>query len=180
MANPMAVFKAMADSEPYPVRAFFALANNTLMSFANTKRIYDGLMKQDLIVAYEALQDDSRPLTPQQQMIVKTVMDHGQLGDVMRDTTGEYLLGLERYLRRSSSRVLKVKRTVRSPTISALSIFFHDPDSGDGRPCRGSRKTRPTSSAVTGDPSENFASGRSVNSTHERSSGTSIDSARTP
>ena len=53
MANPMSVFKAMADSEPYPVRAFFALANNTLMSFANTHRIYDALMKQDLIVAYE-------------------------------------------------------------------------------------------------------------------------------
>jgi len=64
----------------------------------------------DLIVAYEALQDDSRPLTPHQQMIVKTVMDQGQLGDVMRDTTGEYLLGLERYLRRSSSRVLKAVR----------------------------------------------------------------------
>ena len=64
----------------------------------------------DLMVAYEALQDDLRPLTPQQQMIVKTVMDHGQLGDVMRDTTGEYLLGLERYLRRSSSRVLKAFR----------------------------------------------------------------------
>ena len=64
----------------------------------------------DLIVAYEALQDDSRPLTPQQQMIIKTVMDQGQVGDVMRDTTGEYLLGLERYLRRSSSRVLKAVR----------------------------------------------------------------------
>jgi len=64
----------------------------------------------DLIVAYEAMQDDSRPLTPHQQMIIKTVMDRGQLGDVMRDTTGEYLLGLERYLRRSSSRVLKAVR----------------------------------------------------------------------
>ena len=64
----------------------------------------------DLIVAYEALQDDSRPLTAHQQMIIKTVMDQGQLGDVMRDTTGEYLLGLERYLRRSSSRVLKAVR----------------------------------------------------------------------
>ena len=53
MANPMGVFKAMADSDPYPVRAFISLANNTLMSFANTKRIYDGLMQQDLIVAYE-------------------------------------------------------------------------------------------------------------------------------
>ena len=64
----------------------------------------------DLIVAYEALQDDSRPLTAHHQMVVKTVMDQGQLGDVMRDTTGEYLLGLERYLRRSSSRVLKAVR----------------------------------------------------------------------
>ena len=35
------------------MRAFISLANNTLMSFANTRRIYDGLMKQDLIVAYE-------------------------------------------------------------------------------------------------------------------------------
>ena len=53
MANPMAVFKAMAEGDPYPVKAFFALANNTLMSFANTKRIYDGLMAQDLLVVYE-------------------------------------------------------------------------------------------------------------------------------
>lgn len=53
MANPMSVFKAMATDEPYAIRAFFALANNTLMSFANTHRIYDALMRQDLIVAYE-------------------------------------------------------------------------------------------------------------------------------
>ncbi len=39
MANPMAVFKAMAEDDPYPVRAFLALANNTLMSYANTRRI---------------------------------------------------------------------------------------------------------------------------------------------
>ena len=64
----------------------------------------------DLIIAYEALQDNSRALTAHQQMIIKIVMDQGQLGDVMRDTTGEYLLGLERYLRRSSSRVLKAVR----------------------------------------------------------------------
>jgi anaerobic selenocysteine-containing dehydrogenase len=53
MANPMAVFKAMETGDPYTVKAFFALANNTLMSYANTKRIYNALMKQDLIVAYE-------------------------------------------------------------------------------------------------------------------------------
>ena len=53
MANPAAVFKAMTDGKPYPVKAFFALANNTLLSFANTNRIYDALLNQDLIVAYE-------------------------------------------------------------------------------------------------------------------------------
>ena len=62
MANPAAVFKAMADGKPYPVKAFFALANNTLMSFANTDRIYKALMNQDLIVAYEHM------LTPTAQL----------------------------------------------------------------------------------------------------------------
>ena len=62
MANPFSVFKAMADGDPYPVKAFISLANNTLMSFANTQRIYDGLMKQDLIVAYEHM------LTPTAQL----------------------------------------------------------------------------------------------------------------
>lgn len=62
MANPMAVFKAMATDEPYPIRAFFSLANNTLMSFANTRRIYDALMRQDLIISYEHM------LTPTTQL----------------------------------------------------------------------------------------------------------------
>ena len=53
MANPMAVFKAMADGVPYPVKAFFALANNALMAYANTRRVYEALMNQDLIVAFE-------------------------------------------------------------------------------------------------------------------------------
>jgi len=53
MANPMGVFKAMAEDDPYPVRAFFAIANNALMSYANTKRIYEGMMRQDLIVTFE-------------------------------------------------------------------------------------------------------------------------------
>lgn len=53
MANPMSVFKAMADGDPYPVKALFAIANNTLMGFANTRRAYDALMNQDLIVAFE-------------------------------------------------------------------------------------------------------------------------------
>lgn len=37
-------------------------------------------------------------------------VSRGQLGGVMRNTTGESLLGLERYLRRSSSRLLKAVR----------------------------------------------------------------------
>ena len=53
MANPMAVFKAMADGDPYPVKAFFAIANNALMAYANTRRVYEAMMKQDLIVTYE-------------------------------------------------------------------------------------------------------------------------------
>lgn len=53
MANPMAVFKAMETGDPYPVKAFFAMANNALMAYANTGRIYRGLMNQDLIVSFE-------------------------------------------------------------------------------------------------------------------------------
>ena len=53
MAHPMAVFKAMAESDPYPVKALLSMANNTLMAFANTKRAYQALMNQDLIVCFE-------------------------------------------------------------------------------------------------------------------------------
>lgn len=53
MANPSAVFRAMADGDPYPVKAFFTLGNNTLMSFANMQLIHRALMNQDLIVAVE-------------------------------------------------------------------------------------------------------------------------------
>ena len=53
MANPMAVFKAMEDSDPYPVRAFFMMANNALMAYANADRVYRAMMKQDLLVSFE-------------------------------------------------------------------------------------------------------------------------------
>ncbi|MCH2350644.1 MAG: molybdopterin-dependent oxidoreductase [Pseudomonadales bacterium] len=53
MANPTSTFRAMAHGDPYPVKAFFALGNNTLMSYANTRQIYDGLMNQELVVVYE-------------------------------------------------------------------------------------------------------------------------------
>jgi len=62
MANPYALFKAMAEGDPYPVKAFFALANNTHQSYANTARIHAALMSQDLIVAYEHV------LTPTAQL----------------------------------------------------------------------------------------------------------------
>ncbi|WP_137923774.1 molybdopterin-dependent oxidoreductase [Cupriavidus sp. 2SB] len=53
MANPMRVFKAMAEGDPYPIKALFSLSNNTLMAFTNTRRIYEAMMNQDLIVTYE-------------------------------------------------------------------------------------------------------------------------------
>ncbi len=53
MANPTEVFRAMADGDPYPVKAFFTLGNNTLLSYPNQHQIRRALMNQDLIVAHE-------------------------------------------------------------------------------------------------------------------------------
>jgi anaerobic selenocysteine-containing dehydrogenase len=53
MANPSAVFRAMADASPYPVKAFLTLGNNTLMSFANMQLIQRAILNQDLVVAFE-------------------------------------------------------------------------------------------------------------------------------
>ena len=53
MANPTNVFRAMANSDPYPIKAFFALGNNALMSYPNQHQILKGMMNQDLIVAHE-------------------------------------------------------------------------------------------------------------------------------
>jgi anaerobic selenocysteine-containing dehydrogenase len=53
MATPSAAFRAMALGVPYPVKAFFSLGNNTLMSFANMRLIYDAIMNQDLVVVFE-------------------------------------------------------------------------------------------------------------------------------
>jgi anaerobic selenocysteine-containing dehydrogenase len=62
MAHPPTVFAAMRTGSPYPVKAFFALGNNTLMSYANQQGIHDALMAQDLVVAYDHL------LTPTAQL----------------------------------------------------------------------------------------------------------------
>lgn len=53
MANPSAVFRAMCTNDPYPVKAFFTLGNNTLLSYPNQHQIMEGLMNQELIVAHE-------------------------------------------------------------------------------------------------------------------------------
>ncbi len=62
MANPSATFRAMADSEPYPVRAFFSLGNNTLMSYANMQLVYRALMNQDLLVVHEHIMSPTAQL----------------------------------------------------------------------------------------------------------------------
>ncbi len=52
-AIPPDLFAAMRGEGPYPVKAFFAVANNTVMSYANQQGIVDALMNQDLMVAFE-------------------------------------------------------------------------------------------------------------------------------
>ena len=53
MANPSAVFRAMAGEGPYPVKALFSFGNNTLMGFANMPLIMKAMLNQDLIVVQE-------------------------------------------------------------------------------------------------------------------------------
>jgi anaerobic selenocysteine-containing dehydrogenase len=53
MANPSEVFRAMAYGDPYPVKAFFVLGNNALMSYPNQHQIHKAMMNQELIVAHE-------------------------------------------------------------------------------------------------------------------------------
>lgn len=62
MAHPATVFEAMRTGKPYPVKAFFAMASNSLMSYANQQGIYDALMNQELVVAFDHL------LTPTAQL----------------------------------------------------------------------------------------------------------------
>lgn len=53
MANPSATFRAMADGVPYPVKAFFVVGNNALLSYANMQLIHRAMLNQDLIVVHE-------------------------------------------------------------------------------------------------------------------------------
>ena len=51
--DPSSLFAAMRGEGPYPVKAFFAVANNTVMSYANQPGIVAALMNQDLVVVFE-------------------------------------------------------------------------------------------------------------------------------
>jgi anaerobic selenocysteine-containing dehydrogenase len=62
MANPSATFRAMADGIPYPVKAFFVLGNNALLSYANMQLIQRAMLNQDLVVVHEHM------LTPTAQL----------------------------------------------------------------------------------------------------------------
>jgi anaerobic selenocysteine-containing dehydrogenase len=53
MANPSELFRAMASGDPYPVKAFFSLGNNTLMSYPNQHQILAALQNQELIVVQD-------------------------------------------------------------------------------------------------------------------------------
>ncbi len=53
MAHPSSVFRAMADADPYAVKAFFVLGNNALMSYPNQQLVHRAMLNQDLIVAHE-------------------------------------------------------------------------------------------------------------------------------
>lgn len=53
MANPSDMFRAMATGDPYPIKAFFALGNNALLSYPNQHQVHAGMLNQDLIVAHE-------------------------------------------------------------------------------------------------------------------------------
>jgi anaerobic selenocysteine-containing dehydrogenase len=53
MAHPAGVFKAMRTGDPYPVKAMFSMANNTLLQYANQQGIHEGLMNLDLFVVHD-------------------------------------------------------------------------------------------------------------------------------
>lgn len=53
MAVPSPTFRAMAYGDPYPVKAFFSIANNTLMGYGNQHLIKKAILNQDLSVCFE-------------------------------------------------------------------------------------------------------------------------------
>ena len=59
MAHPTETFKAMAGEGEYPVKAFFFMANNPLMSYANMQLVYKAMMNQELLVAFDQFRSPS-------------------------------------------------------------------------------------------------------------------------
>lgn len=53
MAVPSSTFRAMAYGDPYPVKAFFAIANNALMGYGNQSLIRKAILNQELSVCFE-------------------------------------------------------------------------------------------------------------------------------
>ena len=62
MVPPSSLFRAMAGEGPYPVKAFFFVGNNPIMSYGNMNLIIKAMMNQDLIVAHEQFMTPSAQL----------------------------------------------------------------------------------------------------------------------
>lgn len=62
MANPATTFRAMANGDPYPVKAFISLGNNTLLGYSNMRLIYQAIMNQDLVVVHEHMKTPTAQL----------------------------------------------------------------------------------------------------------------------
>ncbi|MDO5117085.1 MAG: molybdopterin-dependent oxidoreductase [Eggerthellaceae bacterium] len=52
-AHPQSVFKTMETGDPYPVKAFISVGNNTIMSYADQAQAIRGFSACELVVVYE-------------------------------------------------------------------------------------------------------------------------------
>lgn len=52
-AHPASVFETMETGKPYPVKAFFSIGNNTIMSYADQMQAIRGFSACELVVVYE-------------------------------------------------------------------------------------------------------------------------------
>jgi len=57
-----AVFRAMRTGEPYPVRAFLVFGNNPLLSYADSKTVYESLQKLDFLLVMDLFMTPSAEL----------------------------------------------------------------------------------------------------------------------
>jgi anaerobic selenocysteine-containing dehydrogenase len=53
LAHPGSIWSAMSTGKPYPVRAMIVHGANVIQTYANTKRIFEGLMSLELSVVHE-------------------------------------------------------------------------------------------------------------------------------